>query len=626
MPRGRPTKRAAPAVRPPSARRAAMLHPVEPDLPAPPVCRRRIAFAAAGRPEDLPPTDTASAASLVVIVTREVLKQLREDRDATLPPPSLPSPEMPAPVLPVAWRQYDTHFRTLRQTDPISFPWAQPRWDLFFRYMYAKPIQGGLVVLPPRSSTKLPAVPSPFRPASAGYTRKEVNVLPATAAINTCAPNVRPPTQPAHVAFPLPTPVNAKRLQRALQGYDPAETTFLVDGFIHGFHINYFGTPTLSALHNHRIAGPFSSPPFPNFQSSPLRVVPKKEPNAFRLIHDLSYTLGNSTNEGIPKEFSTVTYETLDHVLSLLSQFGRGALIGKTDIEDAFRSIPIHPSCYHLFGFTWDSSFFYDRCLPMGCSESCRIFERLSCALQWILHSRGNVAVSHILDDFIFMGPPDSPTCLHDLNRFLHLAHELSIPIKQEKTCLPSTVITVHGIELDTVHWQARLPADKLQKLKDAIADMRKRRSVTLLRLHRAIGLLSWASRVISPGRCFIRRLINLCIGISRPNHHIRLTADVRANLAAWHCFLSSFNGVTMFIDSTWISSDSIQLYSDAASTQGFAAVLGPRWFNGKFPEIWQDYNIAVLELYPIVAALELCGQSFANHSVLFLTDNQAVV
>ena len=68
MPRGRPTKRAAPAVRPPSARRAAMLHPVEPDLPAPPVRRRRIAFAAAGRPEDLPPTDTASAASLVVIV------------------------------------------------------------------------------------------------------------------------------------------------------------------------------------------------------------------------------------------------------------------------------------------------------------------------------------------------------------------------------------------------------------------------------------------------------------------------------------------------------------------------------------------------------------------------------
>ncbi|MEG7522284.1 MAG: hypothetical protein M3H12_04180, partial [Chromatiales bacterium] len=226
--------------------------------------------------------------------------------------------------------------------------------------------------------------------------------------------------------------------------------------FLHGFKINYFGTPTLCSTHNHpsasvhrdvvekklkkelslgRIAGPFSSPPFPNYQSSPLGVVAKKEPNAFRIIHDLSYPQGTSINECIPKEFTTVTYENLDHVISLLSQFGRGALIGKTDIEDAFRIIPIHPSCYHLFGFTWASSFFYDRCLPMGCAESCRIFERLSCALQWVLQTRGAIAVSHILDDFIFMGPPDSTRCLQDLNRFLDLARELSIPIKHEKTC-----------------------------------------------------------------------------------------------------------------------------------------------------------------------------------------------
>ena len=101
MPAGRPAKRVAPAVRPPSARRAALTRPTEPDLPAPPVRRRRIASAAAGRPDDLP-KDTASTASMVAIVTREVLKQLREDRDAALPPPSLPAPVLPAPEMPVA--------------------------------------------------------------------------------------------------------------------------------------------------------------------------------------------------------------------------------------------------------------------------------------------------------------------------------------------------------------------------------------------------------------------------------------------------------------------------------------------------------------------------------------------
>ncbi|KAK2162212.1 hypothetical protein NP493_1536g00015 [Ridgeia piscesae] len=69
MPAGRPAKRIAPAVRPPSARRAALTRLTEPDLPAPPVRRRRIASAAAGRPDDLP-KDTASTASMVAIVTR----------------------------------------------------------------------------------------------------------------------------------------------------------------------------------------------------------------------------------------------------------------------------------------------------------------------------------------------------------------------------------------------------------------------------------------------------------------------------------------------------------------------------------------------------------------------------
>ena len=106
----------------------------------------------------------------------------------------------------------------------------------------------------------------------------------------------------------------------------------------------------------------------------------------------------------------------------------------------------------------------------------------------------------------------------------------------------------------------------------------------------------------------------------------IRLNTEARADLAVWHCFLYSFNGVTMIIDSNWISSDAIKLYTDAASTQGFAAVFGHRWFNGKFPQIWQSYNIAILELFPIVAALELWGSYLSNHSVLFITDNQAIV
>ena len=156
--------------------------------------------------------------------------------------------------------------------------------------------------------------------------------------------------------------------------------------------------------------------------------------------------------------------------------------------------------------------------------------------------------------------------------------------------------------------------------MQSAIERIRNCRCISLRQLQSAIGLLNFAYRVISPGRAFLRRLINLTIGISKTSNHVRLNSEAHADLATWHCFLSSYNGVTLLIDSKWISSESINLYTDAASTQGFATVFGSRWFSGVFPTIWQDYNIAVLELYPIVAALELWRRYMANHSVLFLT------
>ena len=42
---------------------------------------------------------------------------------------------------PPTWRLYDEQFRSFRQSDPGNFPWDQPRWDLFFKTMYAKPAQ-----------------------------------------------------------------------------------------------------------------------------------------------------------------------------------------------------------------------------------------------------------------------------------------------------------------------------------------------------------------------------------------------------------------------------------------------------------------------------------------------------
>ena len=161
------------------------------------------------------------------------------------------------------------------------------------------------------------------------------------------------------------TPVNWRRLQYWLQGYDREKTEYLISGFKHCFRIGFLGkrteqdSPNLpSALANKeivsqkiqsglragRIAGPFGAKPFPNFKTSPLCLVPKSTPVEFHLIHHLSWprTDGSSVNDGIPPEFSHVQYAGIQDAINKIKTLGRGCFLAKTDVQHAFRIAPIH--------------------------------------------------------------------------------------------------------------------------------------------------------------------------------------------------------------------------------------------------------------------------------------------
>ena len=58
-----------------------------------------------------------------------------------------------------------------------------------------------------------------------------------------------------------------------------------------------------------------------------------------------------------------------------------GEFMAKSDVADAFRLIPLHPSQHHFAGFSWEGNYYYDKCLPQGGSSSCQKLEQLSSAL-----------------------------------------------------------------------------------------------------------------------------------------------------------------------------------------------------------------------------------------------------
>ncbi|XP_078333005.1 uncharacterized protein LOC144625574 [Crassostrea virginica] len=368
------------------------------------------------------------------------------------------------------------------------------------------------------------------------------------------------------------------------------------------------------------------SPPFPNIQVSPLGLVPKKAPGEFRLIHHLSFPEGDSINSNIPKEMTAVSYQSIDTAISLIKQVGKGALLAKTDLENAYKQIPIHPNDFELLGFQIAGLFYYDKTLPFGLSYACQLFEKFSSALQWILENKFQVPhCVHVLDDFLFIGPPNASVCYSSLLAFYSLAKDLNLPIKSEKTVYPTTTLTFLGLELDTVKFEVRLPSDKLEELKSKIQSFQNKRTATLLQLQSLIGSLNFACAVVPPGRAFLRRIIDLTRGLQKPGHHRNLNKEARADLQAWAIFLKQFNGRGFFPSGVQHTSSSLHLFTDA-SNKGFGCVFGCKWFYGPFSHDWISYHISVREFLPIVIAFDLWGSLLSNSTVVLHSDNLAVV
>ena len=78
---------------------------------------------------------------------------------------------------------------------------------------------------------------------------------------------------------------------------------------------------------------------------------------------------------------------------------------------------------------------------------------------------------------------------------------------------------------------------------------MVNRRKVTLRELQSLIGLLSSGCLVAPCGRAFVRRFINLTIGLQHPHHYVTLYHEARADVHAWQLFLYALNGKSAFLD-----------------------------------------------------------------------------
>ena len=126
----------------------------------------------------------------------------------------------------------------------------------------------------------------------------------------------------------------------------------------------------------------------------------------WRLIFDLSAPSGKSVNDGIPKVYGAISYESFAHAIKLVKEHGKGCKMIKCDLKSAFRHIPITASDYWLMIFEWKGQYYVDMCLPFGLRTASRIFNLFVESIHWVLVSLHNWSLSHYLDDFFAVFPP----------------------------------------------------------------------------------------------------------------------------------------------------------------------------------------------------------------------------
>ena len=479
------------------------------------------------------------------------------------------------------------------------------------------------------------------------------------------------------------TPVNVKLLEQllTLSKFDNKESKFLVNGFKHGFSLDYEGpmdrndvseniplrdigthsdlwSKVMKEVKAKRFAGPYEgTPPLKHFVQSPIGLVPKAG-NQTRLIFHLSYKFKNgndSINSYIPREKCSVKYHDVDHAvnncLRLLKANPDATLwFAVADLKSAFRMVPLAPHWWGLLVMKarhpksgkW--FYFIDKCLPFGAAISCAIFQRWLNALTHITNhflkeSVPQRGISNYLDDF-FNVSLSRVACNTMILTFHRICDQLGVPLAKEKTVWATVLAVFLGILLDGKNKILAIPQEKIEKAQYMLRLMLTNKKTKVKEIEKLTGLLNFLGRAVYPGRAFTCRMycrINYQERGLKKYHHVNLNHEFRADCKVWLRFLSEeVNGRLVlyrpFIDiSTTTSATEIGFYTDssAAVQLGCGGVMKTHWFFGQWEK---DYvsklkpSIEYLELLAVCIGAFIWSETMENKRILIHCDNMAVV
>jgi hypothetical protein len=140
---------------------------------------------------------------------------------------------------------------------------------------------------------------------------------------------------------------------------------------------NIFTTTLSEWIEKEFVAGPFLSPPVADFRANSLMAEAQKD--KVRPILNMSSPKNFSYNSNVDKLAVPKTHQSSAKKFSqTLLAVGKGAVMSKMDMRDAFKLVPARIEDLRLQGFRWLNNYFIDTQQIFGSTPSVSNFDRVA--------------------------------------------------------------------------------------------------------------------------------------------------------------------------------------------------------------------------------------------------------
>ena len=212
------------------------------------------------------------------------------------------------------------------------------------------------------------------------------------------------------------------------------------------------------------------------------------------------------------------------------------------------------------------------------------------------------------------MGPANSPICQRNLDILTQICNYLGVPLALEKMEGPLTTLPFLGILLDTVKMEARLPEEKLHKLRQEVAEWTDRTNARKREILSLVRSLQHATKLLWCGRAFVSHMYATAAKLQELHFSTRLNVEFWSDLCWWHTFLTDWNGLSLL---RW--DDRLPtIWSKPMGSWGCGTFWNGQWLQWQWLSEWAQHNKMVKELAPIVLDCAVWGKALAGTRVLF--------